>query len=52
MPPEHKPGLINQGWVAWERVSDVERPETPEDPSVTSLMMCSGASLRCILPIT
>jgi hypothetical protein len=25
-------GLISRGWVAWARVSDVERPETPEDP--------------------
>lgn len=25
-------GLINHGWVAWPRVSDVERPETLNDP--------------------
>lgn len=25
-------GLINPNWVALEIVSDVERPETPDDP--------------------
>lgn len=27
-------GLINLDWVAWARVSDVERPETPNDPRI------------------
>ena len=26
------PGLINLDWIAWVRVSDVERPKTPYDP--------------------
>ena len=32
--PRHKPGLDHPGWVAWARVSDVERPETPGEPRI------------------
>lgn len=32
--PEDLMDLINPGWVAWVRVYDVVRPETPSDPRV------------------
>ncbi len=31
-PLKSSQGLIKPGWVAWERVSDVVRPKTPNNP--------------------
>ena len=41
-------GLINRGWVAWVKVYDVERPETPHDPRNITDDVFSCIS-RCIV---